>query len=125
MATISTLSEKVGEYQKRIIDLQNEVIEVRRENAELKEGQERMTAKMNELQRENAELKTIITKKQIKMKKLIIIAVVIAAIVGAVVFFRKHTIFLADKIRDDESNLTGVKIRTAKWVDRHGGLAEE
>ena len=62
MGTISTLSEKLGEYQKRIIDLQNEVIEVRRDNAELKEGQERMTAKMNELQRENAELKTIITK---------------------------------------------------------------
>lgn len=59
------------------------------------------------------------------MKKLIVIAVVIAAIVGAVVFFRKHTIFLADKNRDDEGNLTGVKIRTAKWVDRHGGLAEE
>ncbi len=59
------------------------------------------------------------------MKKVIVIAVIIAAVVGAVVFFRKHAIFLADKNRDDEGNLTGVKIRTAKWVDRHGGLAEE
>ena len=46
----------------RIIDLQKEVLAVRNENAQLKAGQELMTAKMTELQRENAELKQILTK---------------------------------------------------------------
>lgn len=63
MHTIEDLSKKVSEYQSRIIGMQSELIEVRRqntelqseinevrkENAELKEGQERMTRKIEEL----------------------------------------------------------------------------
>lgn len=62
METINELSKQVSEYQARIIDLQKEVLAVRNENAQLKAGQELMTAKMTELQRENAELKQILTK---------------------------------------------------------------
>ena len=63
MHTIEDLSKQVSEYQSRIIELQNEIIlvrrqntelqteinEVRKENAELKEGQELMTRKIEEL----------------------------------------------------------------------------
>ncbi|MBR3467899.1 MAG: hypothetical protein IKO89_06370 [Bacteroidales bacterium] len=62
METINELSKQVSEYQARIIDLQKEVLAVRNENAQLKAGQDLMTAKMTELQRENAELKQILTK---------------------------------------------------------------
>lgn len=62
METINELSKQVSEYQARIIDLQKEVLFVRNENAQLKAGQDLMTAKITELQRENAELKQILTK---------------------------------------------------------------
>ena len=59
------------------------------------------------------------------MKKVIVIAVIIAVVVGAVVFFRKHAIFIGDVQRDEDGNVTGVNIHTKRWLDRHGGLAEE
>lgn len=63
MHTIEDLSQKVSEYQSRIIgmqaelievrrqntELQNEINEVRKENAELKAGQDKMTRKIEEL----------------------------------------------------------------------------
>ena len=49
MHTIEDLSKQVAEYQSRIIGLQDEIIEVRKENAELKAGQERMARKIDEL----------------------------------------------------------------------------
>ena len=64
LATIHTLTEQNTAYNLNIIKLQDEIIEVRRENAELKAGQEEMTRQMQELKQENIELKQIITKKK-------------------------------------------------------------
>lgn len=49
MKTIEELSKQVSDYQSRIIELQDEIIAVRKENAELKAGQEKMTRKIDEL----------------------------------------------------------------------------
>lgn len=62
MRTIQTLTEQNAHYNRNIVVLQNEVIEVRRENAELKAGQEIMTRQMEELKAENKELKELVTK---------------------------------------------------------------
>ncbi len=62
MRTIQTLTEQNAHYNQNIVLLQNEVIEVRRENAELKAGQEVMTRQMEELKAENKELKELVTK---------------------------------------------------------------
>ena len=50
MRTIEDLSLKVSEYQSRIIVMQTEIIEVRRQNTELQ-------SEINEVRKENAELK--------------------------------------------------------------------
>ena len=63
LATIGKLSTQVSEYQGKIINLQNDMIEVKKENTELKSGQEIMTRKINELQAENKELRALLTKK--------------------------------------------------------------
>ena len=49
MSTIEGLSKQVSDYQSRIMELQDEIIAVRKENAELKAGQEEMTRKIDEL----------------------------------------------------------------------------
>ena len=68
--TIAALSAQIAEYQGKSLKRQEEGVGVRKENAELKAGQEIMkhnqqmqTEKMNELQRENRELKELITAK--------------------------------------------------------------
>lgn len=63
LETIKTLTEQNQSLHETVVRLQSEVVEVRKENAELKAGQEAMTHKINELQRENKELKELLTKK--------------------------------------------------------------
>ena len=62
LATIKTLTEQNSELQAKVVQLQDEVIEVRKENAELKAGQTAMTRQMDELKTENKELKELLTK---------------------------------------------------------------
>lgn len=62
LATIKTLTEQNSELQAKVVQLQDEVIEVRKENAELKAGQAAMTRQMDELKAENKELKELVTK---------------------------------------------------------------
>lgn len=62
LGTIKILSEQNKELQQKVIQLQDEVIEVRKENAELKAGQTAMTRQMDELKAENKELKELVTK---------------------------------------------------------------
>lgn len=64
LATIKTLTEQNNELHDTVLKLQDDLIEVRRENAELKAGQEKMTRQMQELKAENAELKQLLTKKK-------------------------------------------------------------
>ena len=64
LATIKTLSDQNNELHNDVVSLQDELIKVRRENAELKAGQESMTRKIDELQRENKELKALLTNKK-------------------------------------------------------------
>lgn len=64
MKTINSLVELNAALNQRIITLQQEIVEVRRENAELKAGQETMTSQLNELKQENIELKRIINQKR-------------------------------------------------------------
>lgn len=52
------------------------------------------------------------------MKKLIIIAAIIAAVVGIYLFSRKYHLFLGKIERDENGRVSGVKINTQKWVDR-------
>lgn len=66
LATIATLTQQNRELHETIVGLQNEVAEVRRENAELKAGQEEMTRQLNALQNENQELKKLLTRKSKK-----------------------------------------------------------
>ena len=61
LATIKTLTVQNSELQTKVVQLQDEVIEVRKENAELKAGQAAMTRQMDELKAENKELKSILT----------------------------------------------------------------
>lgn len=62
LATIKTLTEQNSDLQVKVVLLQDEVIEVRKENAELKSGQTAMTRQMEELKAENKELKELVTK---------------------------------------------------------------
>ena len=62
LATIKTLTEQNSELQAKVVTLQDEVIEVRKEKAELKAGQAAMTRQMDELKAENKELKELVTK---------------------------------------------------------------
>lgn len=62
LQTIKTLTEQNSELQAKVVQLQDEVIEVRKENAELKAGQTAMTRQMDELKAENKELKVLVTK---------------------------------------------------------------
>lgn len=64
LATIKTLTEQNSELQSKVLQLQDEVIEVRKENAELKAGQAAMTRQMDELKAENKELKELVTSKK-------------------------------------------------------------
>lgn len=52
------------------------------------------------------------------MKRLVIFAVIAAVIIAAIVFFRKHSIFVGDVERDENGRVSGVKIKTGKWTDR-------
>lgn len=70
--TIKTLTEQNSELQAKVVSLQDEVIEVRKENAELKAGQAAMTRQMDELKDENDNLQSKITQLQeevIKVRK--------------------------------------------------------
>ena len=62
METIKTLTSQNHDLQEQVVRLQDEVIEVRRENAQLKAGQETMTRQLSELQKENSELRAIVTR---------------------------------------------------------------
>ena len=62
LSTIKTLTDQNSELQAKVVQLQDEVIEVRKENAELKAGQAAMTRQMDELKDENKELKELVTK---------------------------------------------------------------
>ncbi len=53
---VDRLTEKNKEYINELVVIRRELAEVRAENAELKLGQEKMTAKISELQSENREL---------------------------------------------------------------------
>ena len=64
LATIKTLTEQNSELQAKVVQLQDEVIEVRKENAELKAGQSTMTLQMEELKAENNNLQSKITQLQ-------------------------------------------------------------
>lgn len=64
LATIKTLTEQNSELQSKVVTLQDEVIEVRKENAELKAGQTAMTRQMDELKAENNNLQSKITQLQ-------------------------------------------------------------
>lgn len=67
LSTIKTLSDQNKELHQDVVRLQDELIEVRRENAELKAGQEVMTRQMEELKSENAELRAIMVRGQKKV----------------------------------------------------------
>lgn len=62
LETIATLTEQNAELQRRVCQLQDELIGVRNENADLKAGQNEMTRQLNVLQQENQELKKLLTK---------------------------------------------------------------
>ena len=53
---VDNLTAKNREYLDELVVIRRELAEVRAENAELKLGQEKMTAKIGELQAENREL---------------------------------------------------------------------
>jgi len=53
---VDNLTAKNREYLDELVVIRKELAEVRAENAELKLGQEKMTAKIGELQAENREL---------------------------------------------------------------------
>ncbi|MBR5726184.1 MAG: hypothetical protein IKX56_05560 [Muribaculaceae bacterium] len=53
---VDRLTEKNKEYINELVVIRRELAEVRAENAELKLGQEKMTAKISELQTENRQL---------------------------------------------------------------------
>ena len=55
--TINMLAGKNDELYNKIVELNEQLTEVRRENAELKAGQERMSGQLSAVQRENAGLK--------------------------------------------------------------------
>lgn len=61
---VDNLTAKNREYLDELVVIRRELAEVRAENAELKLGQEKMTAKIGELQAENRELLA-----QLKTKK--------------------------------------------------------
>jgi chromosome segregation ATPase len=63
LETIATLTEQNSDLQRKVCQLQDELIAVRKENAELKSGQNEMTRQLNMLQRENQELKKLLTNK--------------------------------------------------------------
>lgn len=62
LGTIEALSKQNTELLSTIAKLQDEVVEVRKENAELKLGQQSMTKKIETLQTENIELKELVKK---------------------------------------------------------------
>lgn len=62
LGTIQTLTKQNSELLGTIAKLQDEVVEVRKENAELKLGQQAMTQKIDMLQAENSELRELVKK---------------------------------------------------------------
>lgn len=62
LGTIEALSKQNSELLGTIAKLQDEVVEVRKENAELKLGQQSMTQKIDMLQAENSELRELVKK---------------------------------------------------------------
>lgn len=52
------------------------------------------------------------------MKKLVIFAVIAAVIIAAIVFFRKHALFVGDVERDEHGRVSGVNIKSGKWLER-------
>lgn len=64
LATIKELNTQNQDLHRTVCQLQDEIIHVRNENAELKAGQVEMTRQLNELQRENHELKKLLTTKK-------------------------------------------------------------
>lgn len=60
LGTIEALSKQNSELLGTIAKLQDEVVEVRKENAELKLGQQSMTQKIDILQAENSELRELV-----------------------------------------------------------------
>jgi len=66
--TVDNLTAKNREYLDELVVIRRELAEVRAENAELKLGQEKMTAKIGELQAENRELLAQLNN-QLKNKK--------------------------------------------------------
>lgn len=65
---VDNLTAKNREYLDELVVIRRELAEVRAENAELKLGQEKMTAKIGELQAENRELLAQLNN-QLKNKK--------------------------------------------------------
>lgn len=65
---VDNLTSKNREYLDELVVIRRELAEVRAENAELKLGQEKMTAKIGELQAENRELLAQLNN-QLKNKK--------------------------------------------------------
>lgn len=64
--TINMLSKTIEDDKKKIIDLMNEIQEVRRENAELKAGQKELLDQIEALKTENRELNELIRANGIK-----------------------------------------------------------
>ena len=60
LGTIEALSKQNSELLGTIAKLQDEVVELRKENAELKLGQQSMTQKIDILQAENSELRELV-----------------------------------------------------------------
>ena len=58
--TINMLSKTIEEDKKKIVDLMNEIQEVRRENAELKAGQKELLEQIESLKAENRELNELV-----------------------------------------------------------------
>lgn len=58
--TIRMQSETLESYNKKIIDLMSEVQEVRKENAELKAGQQELLEQIESLKSENRELNDMV-----------------------------------------------------------------
>lgn len=67
--TIRMQSETLETYNAKIISLMQEIQEVRRENAELKSGQEQMLIQINELKEENSQLNDLIRANGLKKVK--------------------------------------------------------
>lgn len=61
--TIQLQAETIKEYNQQNIQLLNEMQEVRRENAELKAGQDNLLLQVEVLKRENKELKDMLKSK--------------------------------------------------------------